>query len=396
MPSLQRIIFRGFKLSKNIKCVLFLNRGSVLYGAETRMLDILRHLEREKFLPLVMLPGPGRLSEILQEMGVETIFLNFDLGLKPGIKKVFKLNWAMMQIIRKYKVDILHFNMHFGINHLWPVLIVMKNRTIVHLRSHFWIYPLERFLIYRCAKILCVSEYIKNNFLQVRRSDIFTFIRKEKLQTLYDGIDIKSFYPMAVENGLRKQLGMPINEKIVALIGALHPVKGQDLVIEAAPLIFKEHPSVKIIFIGGIYLNNEISFKYQKSLEDRILALNLKNKILLLGPRQDIPQIMNEIDILLQPSEREALGTSMVEAMACEKPVIGTAIDGIPEVIGPNEEGGLLLDPRSPQQLAKLVNSLLTNTELVAEKGKQGRIRVEDQFNIYKTINTLQTIYQSL
>jgi glycosyltransferase involved in cell wall biosynthesis len=377
------------------KCILFLNRGAVLYGAETRMLDILRNLDRNEFQALVMLPKPGHLSEVLQQIGIEVIFLNFDLGKRPAITEIYKLNRDMARVIRQYKVDILHFNMHFGISHLWPTMIWMCGRSVVHLRSHFWIYPFERFLIYRCAKIICVSDYVKNTFLQIRRSDVLTFINRDKLQTIYDGIDVESFRPMPGQGMLRQQLNIEPGQKIVAVIGALHPVKGQDLVVEAAPLIIKNHPGTRIIFIGGAYLSSELSVKYEQALKDRIRALNIEAHVLFLGPRRDIPQIMNEIDILLQPSQREALGTSMVEAMACAKPVIGTSIDGIPEVIGA-DEGGLLMDPRSPEQLAELVNLLLGNPELAVEKGKQGRRRVENRFNVRKTINDIQAIYRNL
>ncbi|MBF0511925.1 MAG: glycosyltransferase family 4 protein [Candidatus Omnitrophica bacterium] len=383
-------------MNKKRKCILYLNRGSVLYGAETRMLDILGHLDRTQFYPLVLLPARGPLSVRAEKMGIEVVFLNFDLGPRPSLGQVFKLNREMFKVVRDYKVDIIHFNMHFGINHLWPLLIWMKGRTVVHLRSHFWIYPFERFLIYRCAKIICVSECIRNNFLQKRRSDFLTFIRKDKVKVIYDGIDIECFKPMPIENGLRQELGIRNQEKILAVIGALHPVKGQDLVIEAASFIIKEHPDVKVLLIGGIYLDNEVSFRYQKSLEDRIKTLNLQDKVMLIGPRQDIARVMNEIDILLQPSEHEALGTSMIEAMACEKPVIGTAVDGIPEVIGPHEEAGLLLSVRTPQELARLVSILLSDPARSLEKGQQGRTRVEQEFNIYKTINKLQGIYQGL
>src|SRR5438132_88347 len=121
--------------------ILFINRGAVLYGAETRMVDIIRHLDRKQFRPVVMLTTHGPLSEVLQAMGVEIIFLNFDLPPRHTIFDFIQLNKAVFKILRQYNVDILHFNMHFGINNLWPVLCKMRSRTVVHLRSHFWIYP---------------------------------------------------------------------------------------------------------------------------------------------------------------------------------------------------------------------------------------------------------------
>lgn len=375
--------------------ILFINRGAVLYGAETRMLDIIKHLDRMQFRPVVLLTGPGPLSETLKDLGIEVIFLNFDLGLKPKFADFIDLNKKLFGIIRHHKVDILHFNMHFGINHLWPVVMRYRSRTIVHLRSHFWIYPLERFFIYRCAKILCVSEFIKNDFLKVRRSDFLTFIQKNKLQVLYDGIDVNTFYPNPESGNIRKELNIQPNEKLIAVIGALHSIKGQHLVLDAAPEIFKRHPNVKILFVGGIYLDNQVSQDYQKMIQEQVVKSGLVGKVFLLGPRKDIPAIMNQIDILLQPSEREALGTSMVEAMSCQKPVIGTSVDGIPEVIGDNE-AGLLLKSRTPQEIARQVDVLLSNEALAKEKAGKARLRAETRFNIHKTISTLENIYKDL
>ena len=378
--------------TSTIRNILFLNRGSVLYGAETRMLDIIQQLDRGAFKPFVMLPSPGPLSDILHEIGVEVIFCDFALKANPSLTSIIKLNQEMFKVLKKYNIHILHFNMHFGISNLWPIMLFWHRRTVVHLRSHFWIYPLEKFLIYRCAKIITVSNYIKNDFLKPRRSDLCVFKQPHKVETVYDGIDIKTFKPMTVTEGLRKEYNINANEKIVAVVGALHPVKGQNIVIESAPMVLKEHPLTKILLIGGSYLNNGISLDYKNNLVKRIKELGLEQSIILTGPRKHMPQIMNEIDILLQPSEHEALGTSMVEAMACQKPVIGSAVDGIPEVIG-DDIAGYLLKERSPQELARLISLLLSNSTIALEKSQSGLKRVQDYFNIYKTIKDLENIY---
>lgn len=105
--------------------------------------------------------------------------------------------------------------------------------------------------------------------------------------------------------------------------------------------------------------------------------------------------ILNSIDILVQPSRMEGLGVAMIEAMACAKPVIGTCVGGIPEVIGDNE-GGILINNRAPEELAKAIIYLLKNPALAHKIGLNGRSRVERLFNIYTNVAELEKIYFDL
>jgi L-malate glycosyltransferase len=190
-----------------------------------------------------------------------------------------------------------------------------------------------------------------------------------------------------------RELNIPKEAFLVGIIGAIDKIKGQDLLIKAADIVIRKYPETKFLIVGELYGEYDTALKYRESLHLLVQDLGLKGKVIFHGFRKDIDDLMNELDLLVQPSEREALGTSMVEAMACGKPVIGTRIDGIPEVIGDNE-GGALLDPRTPEKLAELIIYFIENRETENKKWLQRRERVLERFNIYKNIQKIHQVYE--
>jgi glycosyltransferase involved in cell wall biosynthesis len=163
--------------------------------------------------------------------------------------------------------------------------------------------------------------------------------------------------------------------------------------IKAAHIVVRKHPNTKFLIVGELDGEWDTALNYRTQLYQLVKDLDLQDHVIFNGFRNDIHILMNELDLLVQPSEHEALGTSMVEAMACGKPVIGTKVDGIPEVIG-NDEGGRLLDPRTPEKLAELIISFIEKRESENDKWLQRRERVLQKFNVYKSIQRIHQIYE--
>ncbi|MBF0503866.1 MAG: glycosyltransferase [Candidatus Omnitrophica bacterium] len=391
--------FRYFEIEprcKKIKNILYLNSSAVIYGAETRLIDIIRNLDTSKFFPFVLLPHTGPLDDRLKKLGVITMHLEYGYPLAPlnrsNIIKFLRLNRDFVRLVRLHDIDVIHANLHINMSKFWLAFLILQIPLIVHMRSHFWLRAYEKFVICRAFKAIFISKFVEKEFFKKRRFNSLMFHRSGHTEILHDGIDVNCFSPQIPVGYIRKELKISPQDFLVGIIGAVDKVKGQDLLIKAANIVVPKHPNTKFVIVGDLYHAGRSNIEYRDSLLKMIKDYHLTENIIFTGFRTDIEIFMTEIDLLVQPSEHEALGTSMVEAMSCGKPVIGTDVDGIPEVIGPNE-GGILLNPRTPEAFADAINFFIENPQEARKRGLQGRERVLRLFNAAENIKRIQNIY---
>ena len=114
-----------------------------------------------------------------------------------------------------------------------------------------------------------------------------------------------------------------------------------------------------------------------------------------MGFRSDIPSLLRSMDIFVYPSLLEGLGTSLLDAMAAEVPVVATTTGGIPEVVS-NGVNGILVPPRNPQALAKAVVTILQNNELAKKLGQAGRETVEKRFTVDRMVEGTLEVYRKV
>lgn len=376
--------------------ILYINTSSVLFGAERRLLDILNNLDKEKFEPVVALPAEGPLGKKLTEEGVKNFILDFKFKvLFKNIGRFFELNRHFLNILKEYEIDIIHVNLHYLVSNFWLAFLISRKPVIIHLRAHAWLDVFEKFVFSRCHRILCVSEYVRQAFFEKRRSDFFISPNKDKLEVLYDGIDVEKFRQNPELVRFRREVRVADKEKVVGLVGAIDQIKGQDIFIHAARRVCDVYPNTRFVIVGDVYLVSKTKKAYKEKLPPLIRRLHLEKNVFIFGFQENVPEIMNSLDILVQPSSHEALGTSLVEAMACRKPVVGTRVDGIPEVIG-SEGAGILMELRTPQALAEAILYYLENPEEAKQAGEIARRRVEELFDTRKNVRRLEDIYLKL
>lgn len=380
-------------MNRDIKNILYINSSSCIYGAETRLLDIIKHLDSSKFRPFVLLPDSGIFEQRLKQLGVITLHLQYKFKIsKSNPFWFFLLTRDFIRLVNRHKIKLIHINLHMQSSNFWLAFMILRIPVIVHLRSHFWIHVFEKFVMCRASKVICISRAVERAFLKKRRSSFFMFNRRNLTKIIYDGIDVKHFFPKPREGKIRKGLNIDSEDFLVGLIGALDRVKGQDVLIQAAEIIAQKYPNTKFVIIGDVYANSPTKIKYRTKIVNLIKDLGLAGKVIMTGFRSDIDIFMNEIDLLVQPSQREALGTSMVEAMLCGRPVIGTDVDGIPEVIGENE-AGMLLNPRTPEALAEAIMFFIENPNERIKRGLKARERAIKMFNVCENIKQIESVY---
>ena len=209
-----------------------------------------------------------------------------------------------------------------------------------------------------CAdKVLSVSEDLKLHIVNLG-------ISKDKVSVVPNGVDIEKFKPAGKEYA-RNMLNLPQDKKIVLFVGALKKIKGVDYLIEAAKNFLDTN--IRLYMVGR-------DDGMKKSLEKRAHELEIGNYIKFTGPlnHEDIPLWFSASDILVLPSLSEGRPNVVLEAFACEVPVVATNVGGIPELII-NGKTGYLVPAKNPKELSEKVNNLLGNRDLRIKMGKLGR-----------------------
>jgi glycosyltransferase involved in cell wall biosynthesis len=234
-----------------------------------------------------------------------------------------------------------------------------------------------------CDRVIAVSEETRQYHLRVSHNS------PDKVITLYNGIDIEAFDNQSStdQQHLRAELALPADAKVLITVAVLRQPKGIQFLIESMPAILAEHPNTYYLIVGD--------GEYRAELEAGVKKHNVENRVIFAGFRKDIPQLMAISDIFVLPTLGDALPTVVAEAMAARKPVIASAIGGVPEMVE-DGQSGLLVPSGDVPALANACISLLKDSDHMQTMGNRGREIAEDRFNIPRQARRLESVYEEL
>ena len=206
-------------------------------------------------------------------------------------------------------------------------------------------------------KVLSVSEDLKLHIVNLG-------INEEKVHVVPNGVDTGKFKPAGKVHA-RNLLNLPQDKNIVLFVGALRKIKGVDYLIEAAKNFVNTNTD---LFMVG----RDDGLK--KNLEKRAHELKIADFIRFTGPvnHEEIPLWISASDILVLPSLSEGRPNVVLEALACEVPVVATDVGGIPELMVDGETG-YLVPAKNPAELSRKINKLLEDKNQRENMGKLGR-----------------------
>ena len=216
--------------------------------------------------------------------------------------------------------------------------------------------------------VICVSEDLN------RKVKIMTEDNSEAF-TYYSGVDTKKFKPSPmVRNEYRTRLGYDKKEFLILFVGRLTKSKGIYELLNAFRLLMTKDISVKLLLVGPILEKAKIN--------RTIKNLNIGSYIKFTGGvgHEEIKGYMNAADVFVLPSWMEGLPNVLMEACACELPVIASAVGGIPEIID-DKENGLLIKTRSTEDLFEQLNYIIDNPDIAKFMGQSARKKIINKFN---------------
>jgi glycosyltransferase involved in cell wall biosynthesis len=305
------------------------------------------------------------------------------IALAPRTEMDLSAAWRLSRLIKQLGPDVVHAHDPHGVamaalalsmsTQLAKPPLVAARRVDFHLKGN----ALSRWKYRQVDCFICASE-------AVRRMLVADGVPAARAVTVHEGIDL-GHVDAAPAADLHADLWLPHGSPIVGNVAALVPHKGQRHLIEAAAIVVTRVPDARFVIAGEGEL--------RPVLERQIKEHHLEKHVFLAGFRPDILSVHKGFDIFVMSSVTEGLGTSLLDAMACGKPIVATTAGGMPEVV---EDGatGLLVPPRDHQAMAAAIVTLLTSPDLRARMGAAGLARVRARFSVERMVQDTLEIYR--
>ncbi|MBN2604104.1 MAG: glycosyltransferase family 4 protein [Candidatus Thermoplasmatota archaeon] len=328
---------------------------------------------------------------------------------------LYYLNYALQvaKDLKKENCDVVHL---FNFSHFAPIIRAFNPRAkiVLNMRCE-WLTVLDQRMIKKRLRyinlVIGCSKYIINSI----RHHFPEFRGKCTLPIETNGVDVDVFSSKVDQDNMKHS-----KEKQLLFVGRISPEKGLHVLIDALQKVVEQYPEVRLKIVGPIKggslsrdflltlsdtkLVQKLSSFYDKNdtsyisyLQNQIHSLGIEDNVAFTGfvPNSQVLDYYQAADILVNPSFSESFGRSLIEAMACEVPVVATRIGGMLEIVE-NGKTGLLVEPGDASILSEAILCLFNDEELRKSMGKAARKRVIKFFSWEKVVENLLCEYKNI
>lgn len=347
-------------------------------------------MDKERFSNQVICLLPeGVIAERIREVGVPVRTLNFNRS-RPSLRGLL----CLVRLLRQAKPHILQTWLYHA------DLLGMMARKAAGVKCLAWnirnsemefayYSPLTKIVVRLCARFSFSPDAIIANSFAGRDQHIQMGYRPDRFSIIPNGFDTDVFCPdLKRRLFARKALGIDNGDALVGMVARFDAQKDHATFIEAAATVVKSISGVKFLFCGeGLDVNN---YSVMSLLE----KFSLVSKVLLLGRRNDVPDIMNALDILVSSSFGEGFPSVIGEAMACGIPCVATDVGDSARIVG---DTGVVIPPKDPSALADGICKLLTisaSERVVLQQ--RARRRIVEHFALPRVVRQYESLYTEL
>ncbi|OAB46218.1 glycosyltransferase family 4 protein [Paenibacillus glacialis] len=378
--------------------IAFYNHTSAISGAEISLLLTAKHLEKSH--PILFAPE-GELLQRARSLGLEVVALpsfRARMTKNPLLLVIYVMGmlwagWRLALLMKQNRVDLIHANsIRAGIMaglfrwyHRLPV--------VWHLRDmppQGYMGKLVRKFVGRTAQALIgISESVIQGIDHPSVSG--------RCHLVHNGVELRSFNTevrQEIRERIRLELRTPKEARVLAIIGQIAPWKRQEDAIEAFASLVREDRNVVLWIIGEAKFRQE-NERYLDTLQEKVKSLNLEDKVLFTGFREDVLEICCSADLLLLCSDNEPFGRVIIEAMSQGTPVVGTRGGGVPEIIQ-HGESGFMYTIGNIEELTHYIRQVLDDEIVWSTLSHNGQERAKERFSIVQTSQKIELIYQQL
>ena len=354
--------------------VVFVSQSANLYGSERALLALLEHRPKS-ITPVVVTAREGPLHSELRKLRVESVPLAFNgatLLANPlwhwrfytAFKAILKThNPLAVVVIYEGNVPLIIAACKASGMPVFRILQrpVERGRRLANLQGR----AADGLSFLLSSAVICGSPVLEKQLRQA-----YHFAGRPRALTAR--LPVRSITPQIKDPlEIRKSWNIPPADKIVGQFSRLHPVKGLETMLGAAQTVLETCSDVWFV-VGGDSDGTPGANEYRAHLFELARTLRLWSRFRFLGFVDDVLSAMNACDVIAMPSLSEGVGISCLEALLVKKPVVGTDIDGLGEIIA-RSNGGMLIKPRDAEGLASALITLLSQSDLRHQLGENGK-----------------------
>lgn len=350
-------------------------------GAETLLVELVRRMDRSRFAPeLCCLKYLGPLGEVLaKEIPAHTGLL--------AHKYDFAVWKRLTRLLRQRKIDAVVTVGTGGDKMFWGRLAAWRAGVPV---------------ICSALHSTGLPDHVEwPNRLLAPITDAFVAVAEphgryltehegcpaRKVRVIPNGVDVDRFRPRWPNPTLREALGLKAGAPVAGIVAALRPEKNHELFLRAAALVCREMPQAQFLVVGdGLE---------RPRLEQLTQELKLSAQVHFVGTRSDVPEVLALVDVLALTSKMEANPVSILEAMACEKPIVATRVGSVPETVLEGRTG-LLSAPGDAAQIAAHLLRLFRDPAQATCLGRAGREEVLRHWSVEGMVDGYQAMLSEI
>jgi len=361
--------------------VLWLIKGLGLGGAERLLVSALPYLDRDQFDYQVayFLPWKDALVAELEGHGIPVTC--FGAGRPLGLSA----SKAVRRFLREQWVSVLHAHLPWA--SIVGRLAARRCRVpaVLYTEHGCWgrLNPLTR-LFNRLTLgwndlTIAVSDEVRASMQGVNG---------QAVKTITNGIDCRGLMATPDErNAARAEFGISVDDFLIVNVANLTPVKNHELLIRAFAVLVRQCPDASLLLVGQLRETTD-------SVRQLVADLGLEGRVVITGPRTDVPRIVRAADVFALSSRSEGLPISLLEAMALAKPVVCTNVGGIPGAVTDDVEG-FLVPPDEPAAMAERLACLRDDATRL-RMGKAGQEKVQAKYDISVMVRKVEEEYRRL
>lgn len=368
--------------------VLFVIIQMALGGSEQLVLNLIRNLDRNRFSPSVAWFFG---DTVLEEFAA----LNIPLFHVPKSKRFdFNTMRHLAAILTENNIHVVNAHHFMSMVYSFYGCKVKRHAKLIYTEHSEWEVEAisKKWQLLGTGLLRCVDRTVG---VSSAISDCLQrkfFILPSRLETIENGVNLKKFSTIENKLTIKEKLGFRPDDKIIGIVANLKKVKNHIFLLNAFKELAEEYDKAKLMLIGQGFKDDPENT--EKEIKNFIEIHDLNNKVIMLGYRADIPELLSVMDVFCLTSKTEGLPISLIEAMASSLAVVGSDVPGIKNMI---EHGcnGFLVPQNNTEILKNMLLDLVRNDSLRMSMGSQSKL-VANSYSMEYCIKNYENLFSEI